>query len=318
MKSKSILSILICSILIISILPVTANDDIGPKASLIINFENMNDEPCYGTLLSDKSSCGPHCVWNGDEEDARHNENPKYSYQNFDYQIWKAFAEYEDSDGYYFLQIGWNVGESKKIDWMYYPPSSFKILLYYPETQTFVISGIYEKYAFDSYYTVDMDGINIGTVEYDEKLSNNKRIEEYNAQISAYRSYKYKQEIASLIARNFITILIETVIALFFGFRKKKQILLLIGVNTFTQLLLNILLNIIYYYSDELIFIIIYILLEIIIFAIEAVLYCKYMKKLSDIPRKNRYYILYSLIANTVSFGAGILIAKCFWIPEIL
>lgn len=318
MKKNSILTIIMCIIIIISLFTVTVNADIGPKASLIINFENMNDELCYGTLLADKSSCGPHCVWNDNEEDARHNENPQYPYQEFDYQIWKAFAEYEDSDGYYFLQIGWNVSESNKIEWIYYPPSSFKILLYYPETQTFAVSGIYKKYAFDSYYTVDMDGLNIGTVEYDEKLSNDKRIDEYNSQILAYRSYKYRQEIASFIARIFLTILIETVIAILFGFRKKKQILLLIVVNTFTQLLLNILLNIIYYYSDEWIFIIIYILLEIIIFAIEAVLYCKYMKKLSDIPRKNRYYILYSLIANTVSFGAGILIAKCFWIPEIL
>ena len=40
--------------------------------------------------------------------------------------------------------------------WTYYSPKSFKILLYFPEQGVFVTSGIYERYAFDSYYTVDM------------------------------------------------------------------------------------------------------------------------------------------------------------------
>lgn len=316
MKRKSIIALMLCTILIILLFPITVSADTGPKPSVIINFENIEDELCYGTLLSKKESTGPFSVWNGNDDDARHNENPKYSNYTFDYATWKAFAEYEDTDGYYFLQLGWNVSENNKIDWTYYPPNTFKILLYYPETQTFVVSGIYEKYAFDSYYTVDMNGINISSVDYNEKLSTDERIEEYRANLEAYRSYKYKQEIIALILRIVITILIETVIALFFGFRKKKQILLLIGVNTLTQILLNLVLNVTAYYSVEWVFL--YILLEIVIFALEAVLYCKWMKKLSDKPRKNRYYILYSLIANAVSFGAGILISKCFWLPDIL
>ena len=127
--------------------------------------------------------------------------------------------EYKDKDGYYFLQEGWLVSETKKIEWTYYPPNNFKILLYYPETQTFVVSGIYEKYAFDTYYTVDMDGIDIGSVEYDEKLSTNERIE-------AYRSYNYRQELLSLAARIVLTILAEMAVGLLFGFRNKKQLLL--------------------------------------------------------------------------------------------
>lgn len=315
MKSKLIIALL-CIILIISLFPITASADTGPKPSVIINFENMGDELCYGTLLSERESTGPHRVWNGNEADARHNENPNYYYEAFDYETWKAFAEYEDEDGYYFLQIGWNVSESKKIDWTYYPPYTFKILLYYPETQTFVVSGIYKKYAFDSYYTVDMNGINIGSVEYNEKLSTDKRYNEYRANLEAYRSYKYKQEIISLVLRIIITILIETVIALLFGFRKKKQILLIFGVNTLTQILLNLVLNTTP--CDSVDWVYLYVFLEIIIFVLEAVLYCKFMKKLSDKQRKNRYYILYALIANAVSFGAGVLISKCFWLPDIL
>lgn len=35
-------------------------------------------------------------------------------------------------------------------------PARFKALLYFPKTETFRISRIYEKYAFDSYFKADL------------------------------------------------------------------------------------------------------------------------------------------------------------------
>ena len=195
------------------------------------------------------------------------------------------------------------VSETKEIAWTYYPPSRFKILLYYPEAKTFVSSGIYERYAFDSYYTVDMDGVNIGSVEYNEELSTNERID-------AYRSYNYRQEMLSLLARIALTIVIEMIVALLFGFRKKKQFLILVIVNLITQIVLNVLLNIINYNSGPLAFTVFYALLEIVVFAMEAVLYCKILKQVSEQQKKDWYYVTYSFVANSVSFGAGFFLAR--------
>ncbi len=306
MKSKrltDVLTMILCTVMVIMIFPVTANADMGPKASVRILFENMGNELCYGTLLSKQRTTGPATVWDGTDENARHNGNKNHSNETFDYNIWKAFVEYKDADGYYFLQEGWKVSETKKIEWTYYPPNSFKILLYYPETETFVVSGIYEKYAFDTYYTVDMNGVNIGSVNYNEELSTDERIE-------AYRSYNYRVEIVSLISRILITIAIEMVIALLFGLRKKNQLLLLIGVNTATQILLNVLLNIINYHSGELAFVVFYVLLEIVVFVIEATMYSRILKKNSEKPKQKWFYWLYALIANAVSFCSGIIIAQ--------
>ena len=306
MKSQrftNVFTMILCTVMVIMIFSITASADMGPKASVRIIFENMGNELCYGTLLSEQKSTGPAIAWDGSDEYARHNENENYSHEIFDYKTWKEFVEYEDVDGYYFLQEGWKVSETKKIEWTYYPPNSFKILLYYPETETFVVSGIYEKYAFDTYYTVDMNGVNIGSVNYNEELSTDERIE-------AYRSYNYRVEIVSLIARILITIAIEMVIALLFGFRKKNQLLLLIGVNTATQIFLNVLLNIINYHSGELAFVVFYVLLEIVIFIIEAMLYSRILKKNCENPKQKWFYWLYALVANAVSFGAGIVIAQ--------
>lgn len=54
-------------------------------------------------FLPQNDSTGPSSAWDGTEESAQHNENEAYSYANLDYETWKAFVEYEDADGYYFL-----------------------------------------------------------------------------------------------------------------------------------------------------------------------------------------------------------------------
>lgn len=302
MKKKSISKlslVLLCAALMSIFFPVTACADMGPKASVNINFENMGDTLCYGTLLSSTETTGPASVWNGEEEFARYKEKTDYG---LEYDIWKKFVEYEDSDGYYFLQEGWLVSETKQITWGYYPPHSFKILLYYPKTDTFVESGIYEKYAFDTYYTVDMTDTEINSVEYDKKLSTNERI-------NAYRSYNYTLELLSLAVRIVLTILIETAVGLIFGFRKKNEILLIFTVNTLTQVILNVLLNIINYNEGQMAYTFFYIVLEIAVFALEAAVYCGLLKKNSDKPKKTAFYVIYSLVANAISFGSGLLIS---------
>ena len=285
--------LLFCMIFAVTALPITAKADMGPKPSVRIQFKNMGNDLCYGTLLSREKHAGPARVWDG----TARNE-PLY---DLDRSIWKAFVDYKDPDGYYFLQRSWTVSETGEIAWTYYPPENFKILLYYPETETFVSSGSYERYAFDTYYTVDMEGVRIGSVEYNENLSTNERI-------NAYRSYNYRKELLSLAVRILLTIAIEMAVALLFGFRQKKQLQILALINITTQLLLNLLLNIIHYNAGPLAFITSYVFFEFIVFALEAVLYCRFLKKVS-LKKENEYYVLYSFIANSASFWVGYYLA---------
>ena len=294
-KFKQFFIRVLCALFVFMALPMTIHADIGPKASVHIQFKNMPDELCYGTLLSDKESTGPASVWDGIKEHARKDEETA--------DIWNALVNYKDSDGYYYLQQHDKVSDTNEIAWTYYPPNRFKILLYYPETGTFVSSGIYERYAFDTYYTVDMEGIDIHNVEYNEELSTNERIE-------AYRSYEYRQEMIGLAVRIVLTIVIEMLVALLFGFREKKQLVILAVVNIITQILLNVGLNIINYNSGSMAFTIFYVLLEVVVFIVEAILYCILLKKASMKKKKNWYYVLYSFIANLVSFIAGMIIAN--------
>lgn len=303
-----IITTLMCAIMVLVIFPITASADTGPKPSVIINFENLGDEECWGTLLSSKPRTAACHAWDGTEFDAQHNENPNglYDHKDFGYDVWKAFVDYDEKDDFYFVQEAWQINETKELAWTYYPPSEFKILLYFPKTGEYAVSGVYDKYAFDSYFTVNMDGAKL-SVDYNEELSSDDAL-------NAYKSYNYRVEIVSLVARIIITIVIEMAIALLFGYREKKQLLLLAGVNSGTQIILNVLLNICYN-SSEMAFDVFYLLFELVVFATEAILFYHLLNKLSIKQKPQWLAVVYALVANAVSFGSGMLIAE--WLPGI-
>ena len=295
-KNRSLLrAVLLCVVLVILAFPVPASADAGPKPSVRIRFENMGEALCYGTLLSESDSTGPYSAWDGTEEDIRTREE----YPHSDYPpraVWEAFAAYQDPDGCFFLQKSWTVSETGEIAWTYYPPDRFKILLYYPETGTFVSSGICESYAFDSYYTVDLAGVDPA------------------AGLTARRSYDYRQEVTALAARFVLTIAAETAVALLFGFREKRQFRVLLAVNLATQLALNLLLGLSGYRYGPLAFALAYLLLELAVIAAEIALYRRFLPPPAP-PQKVRSYGVYSLVANGVSFGAGWLLSG--FLPDL-
>lgn len=271
-------------LLLLTALPVTARADIGPKPSVQITFTGLEGETYYGTLLSEKRSTGPATAWDGDEAHAHYGEG--------EYDLWRAFVDYEDPDGFYFLQEYWDCSETDQLRWTYYPPTPFKILLYFPETGSFYVSPVYERYAFDSYYTVDLSALDPAEP------------------LRAARSYDYTWEAVSLGVRIVATILLELAVALLFGYRGRGQLALLAGVNIITQVVLNVLLNVVNYRSGSMAFTAYYLLFEAVVFALEAAVYAVLLPRLGtgEQGRRGRA-VLYALVANSASFGAGLWIA---------
>lgn len=269
---------------IVMVMPITARADMGPKPSVRIEFTGIEGETYYGTLLSKHESTGPSSAWDGNPEYAACEPGEE------GYDIWLKFIEYQDGDGYYFLQEWWDCSESNQLNWTYYPPSPFKILLYFPETDTFYVSSVYERYAFDSYFTVDLS-------DYDTDP------------IMASKSYDYTWEIVSLVARIILTILLELGIALLFGYREKKVFGFLAVVNIITQVTLNVALNIINYNSGSMTFTFSYVLFEIMVFAIEAIAYAALLRRICGQEQKKGKAVGYAFIANAGSFAFGLCLA---------
>lgn len=295
---KILLSVILCFTVMYLMVPTTAYADIGPKPSVTIEFQGFEKEQYYATLLSDTTSSGPHEVLHSIPS------NQRYHPGDEDYAIWQKFVSYKDKDGFYFLQFFGNCTDTSKFIWGYHPPTRFKILLYFPKQDCFIESkDIYEQYAFHSYYKV--------TVNDSKELS----VEQIN-EIKATKDYDYTWELISLFARMIATIAIEVLIALFFGYRTKKDLIIIIIVNLITQGVLNILLNMIHYKQGNFMFTFDYFWMEALVFIIEAGLYSVLLHNpKAEETEQRRHASLYALTANTASFFVGLTVAH--FVPGI-
>jgi len=305
MRKKALIAF-VCFVLAMAVFPITASADIGPKPSLEIDFIGLSGETYYVTLLSSVESTGPHCSLSYLRRD-----NPDVADKDWyygaeeDYPIYLRFLDFEtaDVDGYYFLQFFQNCSDTDRFSWNYYPPPNFKILLYFPDKDSFMVSAeSYDRYAFSSYFTATVDReIQPGT--------------SYDGGIEVRKSYDYRGEILSLIARIILTIAIELLIALLFVFRQKKQLLFISAVNLFTQIALNVALNFINFNYGPLAFVFAFVLLELAVFIIEAILYTTILRTLSEAIVPKWKTITYAFVANAASFALGLGLA--YIIPGI-
>lgn len=279
--------LLLCFLAILTISPAAAQADMGPKPSVVIDFTGLEGRRYYATLLSSQATTGPFSA-----VDAADGAYDRYPEGDAERDIFLKFAEYRDSDGFYFLQNFGDCTQSQRFSWTYYPPQEFKVLLYFPDTDSFLAgSQIYQRYAFDSYFRAGIQA---------------------DGSLHIAKSYNYMGEGLSLLARILLTLAIELGLALLFGLRQKRRFRFIVLVNVITQLGLNVALNIIDYSMGFLGFILFYFLLEFVVFLAEAILYAIYLKKLDEQPLAAWKPWVYALVANAASFVLGMGLAVLF------
>ena len=282
---KAILTIL-CAIMIGLALPISARADAGPKPSVVIDFTGLEGEMYYATLLSSTYSTGPHSA--GKE------------YQDYmgPYDIFLKFSDYQDADWYSFLPVFQDCSTEHRFSWTYYPPETFKVLLYFPETDSFIVSQeSYECYAFDSFFTAEIAGPGGDSSA--------------PTGITLSKSNQGADVMVSFVIRVLLTLAVELGIALLFGLSGRRLLSIIALTNIGTQFALNLVLNAItlrMHFSE---FIKCYLLLELAVFAIEAIVYTALLKQ----EASKQKLIGYALLANTASFGLGLLLAAL--IPAI-
>lgn len=286
---------LLCILLLLPVLTTAVFADTGPKPSVSIRIRGFHATAYFVTLLSEDDSTGPYS-WVGFGELP---EEPPT--ENAD--IWQAFVDYQDPDGYYFLQYFQQPethedrdGLYDSFSWDYYPPDRFKVLIYFPGTGEYLVSDeIVETYAFDSYFEVSPNPDGSG--------------------LEVERSYGYGWEIFAFLVRLLMTIGFEVIIALGFGYRTGKQLLVIIGTNFVTQLALNIGLLSGGYESWFLVYVLTYGFWELLIFAVEALIYKLLLEKVDEPYAQKKKPVMYALCANLTSFVMGYIISQ--WFPYV-
>lgn len=273
------------------LIPSMTYADTGPKPSVNVRFSGLDNITYYVTLLSKTDSTGPFSSY--EQDSSRWKEGDE------DYDIFKKFLSYKDSDGYYFLQYFNKCSDNSQFSWTYYPPSDFKILIYFPDIDTFAVSSeAYQRYAFDSYYKVDLSKTAISASKVPIKFS-------------AEGDYNYYGEALAMLARIVITIVIELLIALLFKYRTKHHMAAIGITNVATQTILNLLLNLVNQNKPQIMFVFYYAVIELGVFFIEAKVYSALFRCWERYEEGGTGHpVAYAFIANAASFAAGLWIAR--------
>ena len=248
--------------------------DTGPKPYVTIEIKG-NTQGYYMTLLAKSESSGPY------------SSNEEY-HEDMD-AIDVKFNTYSKGDEFYYWFVYESI-EDGEFHWGYYPPSTFKILIYDSINDRFITDNKeYTRESFETLLKLTLN--NGGEVPFTVTKSSN-----YTLKI-----------ILGFVLRLMICLGIELGVAFLFKF-KKKQYLVIIGANILTQVVLNsILASIIYSLGMSYWLIIpVYIFLEVAILFVEWLLYVLFINKVNkDNVMAGYKLFLYSLSANAASLVLG-------------
>ncbi|MCR5449919.1 MAG: hypothetical protein K6F23_11085 [Solobacterium sp.] len=279
LKSLMLTLVMLCAMS----LPVYA--DMGPKPDLVIDFSGIH-EPCVVTVLSTVKSYGPNqpmqIAWMPwwDEQAP---EIDKEIYQKFIDET-KLLNE-ERTEQLYFWGV---LAQSSPYVFGYYPPETFYVLVYFPETDSFLLSE--ESYTRTVFHT-----------ELAITVENGKLL--FNARQPLYGIMKNWKDNDAVVLRLLVTVITEIVIGMFFMKYTHKSMLTVIGVNVITQILLNIVIWLRYYVLSNSVSTYFPVLAgaEVLIFLIEGFIYSKLISR----EELSRPY-LYALTANAFTCWLGV------------
>ena len=290
-KFLKLFIVTIIALLSFSFINVNTSADTGPKPYVSVSIEG-DTKGMYMTLLSKKESTGPFSTKN------------KHRYTEED-EVYVKFSLYEDKDGFFYLNYHQSI-ENGTFKWGYYPPYTFKFLIYDSINDRFITDDvIYERYAFGSTYKIVLnDNITSG-----EDITNSVA----NRPLTVYQQKQIKNEIINFFVRLIICLSIEIAIALLFKFRKLELVIILIA-NLVTQIILNVLLSVYIYYNGYQVFYVIffYVISELLVLFIEFVAYNTLIylvdKKKSYPIKSIKRILLYTVVANVASLVLGFII----------
>ena len=264
--------------------------DMGPKPSVVVEFAGAGEREYYVTLVAKEDQLG------GPYHRITFEDQPEID----DPVVWNRLVGYEDPDGLVFAGGLQKLTGDDIYEWSYYPPQEFRILVCFQDTGYVEVSKeILSQYAFDSYYQVNFDDL----------LGN------WNSAVGTFpvtRKYNIPLQVTAFLLRLAVTVAIESLLAVLFGFHTKRQLLLIFAVNCVSQLVLNLLL------LDQsvglfFLYVLRYALLEVGVILLEALVYCLTLPGLSSPEQKRKLHpIAYAVIGNIASFTLGYLLSNCF------
>lgn len=253
--------------------------DTGPKPKLEVIASNMPDELCYMDLLIDYPVDNVYS--NIDKIDGYDMEMINVL-KKYNKNGWRS-AMVTGTNVPMFGDIKCNIMNGKcNVEYGYVGlPDRFKIIVV-TKSHQIVVSNQIERKAFSS------------KVYFDFQTG------------KAYEDLEIPLYIKQFIETFVLTLVIEGIILLLFGFSIKKNYKLFLTINLITQLLLLCVVGIFMINKGTIYAFISYLLFEVVILIIETILFSRYLCEHNICRRR-----LYAVVANLISFLVGVIMLLC-------
>lgn len=277
---KRALGWILCVVLLMPCLVVTASADCGPKPSTTVTVRGGGGERMILTLLAETDGNGPYGCIEPDGEPASY-----MAKDDWQEEAWYAFRDYAAADAFYF----WGEVFPDTVNWSYYPPETFKIAVYYPDYDVMLVSSeVFERYAFHSDFTVYLPAITEDTVS-------------GTVDMELRGGLDWMEELFGFLMRVVVTLAVELSLARLWGFKEKKQRKTILCVNLVTQIGLNVLLTMWYILDGPLNAMLRLVIAEIGVLIAESWLYLKKLRQEESTAR----IVSYAAAANLLSVWLG-------------
>lgn len=283
-----IVLMIICMFNILASDSITLPLDMGPKPSVTVYIKGVDGETVYGTFIVES---GGTPMERTIEEDI---VNKMESFPvDSGFKVEKSYMR--------------NCTNMMSLSEDYMPPDEFKILLYFPDYNTFVTTNnVYTRYAFHSYYSLDLRSFDFN--------NNRNTTIVADAQVHSSEMRDRIMGVLSFLFRLVVTVVVEFAVGwLAFEIRDKRSIITIIVVNVITQFLLNFFILDI---SSGVWLILALPVGEFMVFIAEAIAYKIFFSKQHNSIGK---VIGYSFVANTITLFLGFFLAAAeFLMSEML
>lgn len=253
--------------LIALLLTSTIGINNGYNQTTRITFNGIK-ETCYGTLLSRTSVSG---TWSSELSlDLSAPEEVKTFFKGF-----------KDEDGFFYLNYFQDLTDGL-LYWPFYPPEEFKVLLYFPDSDTFLVSDAsYHRYALSSTFEANI----------------------HDDMIDLKTNYDYAKLIMITLCRILISLVISFIVTFVFYKPIRKDHPIILTSNLVFQMILHTLISV---YSYRYGFSIVEYFLFIWIFYLLFAFLQGYLYKKKALSIASPYFC--ALLSGVITYAAGLLL----------
>lgn len=293
---KRLLCMIALLAVMLSVCAVTVSANAPLTPDIIITLEQPYDGNYIVAVLSDRNAFFHYDDWYHDEN---YYLDP---FTDDEIAALKKLHSVGDEDGYDYIADLDGFNKESRGTYVEYPYDTFKIALYFPDTDTLVKTDILVRRNYIHLYQLTLDGKAIKDVQTKQDLTNGV----FRPAVTTVRPYYQEQMMFQFLVCLTFNLVAEILIALLFGYRKWRHILTIAVTNIITLILLTVSVILINppVYDGLLSFP--FAFFEIAVAAVEGAVYAIAFRFFEDGEKyRPMFAVLYAAVANLFTYVIG-------------